>query len=112
MARKFKVFLPVRIRSTRRTTYVSFAQGEDLVEKILDVKTTLHKTKPNEDKVLCFLIASNGLSPFQLVYGSKPDIYVGLVLETQRGLAYDKPKDRADIQKLVTTNLVEAKLFQ
>ena len=34
------------------------------------------------------------------------------MLQTKQGPAYDWLKDRADIQKLVSTNLVEAKLFQ
>jgi hypothetical protein len=56
--------------------------------------------------------ASTGFSPFQTVYGYQPDTYGSLVLNTQKGHAYDWLKDRADIQKLVTANLVEAKHFQ
>ena len=56
--------------------------------------------------------ASTGFSPFQTVYGFTPDTYGSLVLQTKQGPAYDWLKDRADIQKLVSTNLVEAKLFQ
>ena len=55
--------------------------------------------------------ASTGFSPFQTVYGYQPDTYGSLVLNTQKGPAYDWLKDRADIQKLVTANLVEAKHF-
>ena len=55
------------------------AQGEELVDKIMDVKIAPHKTMPNGDMVLQFLIAFTSLIPFQPIYGFKPDTNGGLV---------------------------------